>query len=104
MAEIVASVRAALRPLIAAQVISEVRMAGLEGVDGTFKPIVSIAVSGERPEAHAAEISRLIQAAGLDVQWTLNTGGSIKAMPTTEKAKLEGFIVERPDSDEPHRS
>lgn len=101
MAEIVASVRAALEPLIVAKVVSEVRMAGLEGVGSTFTPILSISVSGDRPEAHATEISRLIQVAGLDVQWTINTQPPADRIPITERAKLEGFVVERPDGDEP---
>lgn len=104
MAEIVASVLAALHPLVAAGVVSEVRMVGLEGADSTFKPIVSISVSGERPETHATEISRLVQAAGLDVQWTLNTAAPAHRMTAADKARLEGFVVERPDGGEPPAS
>ncbi|WP_375458297.1 hypothetical protein [uncultured Enterovirga sp.] len=97
MAEIVASVRAALQPLIEAGVVSEVRMVGLEtGTEDSLKPIVSIAVAGNRPEAHAVEISRLIHSAGLDVEWTMSVVEPADPTPATEKARLEGFVVERP--------
>ena len=86
MAEIVAGVRPALQPLVEAGVVLGVRMVGLEvGTEGSLKPIVSISIGGDRPEAHGAEISRLIHSAGLDVEWTLSIVEPTVRTPVVER-------------------
>ncbi len=77
MAKIVASVRAALQPLIAGQIVRGVALAGVQDSDGSLTPIVSVWIAGDTPELHAAEISRLIQVAGLDVQWLINSDAEL---------------------------
>ena len=76
-AEIAASVHVALEPLVSDGVVSDVRTLGIVGTKGMFKPSVYISITGERPEAHAGEISRLIYVAGLDVQWTIAADGKV---------------------------
>ena len=71
MTVIVDSVRAALEPLIASDVITDVTFAGVACSSGQLTPILSVAVADDHPERHVLEISRLIQVAGLDVEWSV---------------------------------
>ncbi len=78
MSVIVTRVQAALEPLISERVVSDIRLAGLASYDGGLQPLLSIRVIGERPEAHSAEISRLLARARLHVQWTMTTAADAR--------------------------